>query len=236
MVGWVGPCRRDSDREVRTIVAVVAVTGAFFAVLVGGGRVLGIWDVEPTASSSRQSGQVRHGQDKSKQPDPKPLTLEGKDLRLRTSRAREGYFRVPGVRAYLREYDVLGGRLGGSKVIYLRTMTEVFASAQTASGDQKYLASGKGSRSITRGFLRELFRGSGFSPTNVEARPLNWRGADTAAFQFFFDVPRGRIEGLMLSVSRGRVRGSVTVYGFDQDVDPAAVLVVREKLRARLEA
>ena len=57
--------------------------------------------------------------------DPKPLTLDGKDFPVRTKLAHQGYLSNPGVRIYLREYDVLGGRLAGSRAFYLRTIAAV---------------------------------------------------------------------------------------------------------------
>lgn len=166
--------------------------------------------------------------------DPKSLTLQGKDLPLRTELANQGYWPAPGVRVYLREYDVLGERLAGSKVFYLRTNAQVFKNARAAAQNREYLATTKGSNSVARRFLRAAFRKSGFTPRKVTARPLPWRADDTAAFHFFFRAPKGRIEGVLLSVTRGRVSGSVLVMGLDQDVEPGAVLALREKLRARL--
>ena len=165
---------------------------------------------------------------------PKPLTLRGEDFPVRTKLAHQGSFPGPGVRVYLREYDVLGGRLAGSKVFYVRSIAQVFDNAGFAARDRKYLATAEGANTVAHRFLRAAFGPSGYSPRNVTARPLQWRGADTAGFHFFFRAPKGRVEGVLLSVTHGRLSGSVLVMGFDQDVEPAAVLAMREKLRARL--
>jgi hypothetical protein len=52
--------------------------------------------------------------------------------------------------------------------------------------------------------------------------------------QFFFKAPNGRMEGVLLSVQRGSLRGTVTVIGRARDVEPNDVLTVRKKLRTRL--
>lgn len=166
--------------------------------------------------------------------DPKSLTLQRKDFPLRTALADQGSRSAPGVRVYLREYDVRGERLAGSKIIYLRTVAQVFENARLAARDREYLATTKGANTVARRFLQAAFSKTDFTPRGVTARPLRWRADDTAAFHFFFRTPKGRLEGVLLSVTHGRVSGSVLVIGFDQDVEPAAVLVLREKLRARL--
>jgi hypothetical protein len=168
--------------------------------------------------------------------DPKPLTLTGESFPLRTSLIHEGYIDAGPARAYSREYDVLGGRLGRSKIFYLRTVAQVFNTASASAREQDYLVSRKGSTSITRRFLDAYFRRSQFKPGNVEARPLQAPNATTAAFQFFFDAPKGRIEGVLMSVVRGRVRGTVTVMGFEADVEVADVLAISKQVRARLRS
>lgn len=50
------PLRAGIVDGVRAILAAVAVLGVFFAVLLGGGLLLGVWEAEPAASSARQSG------------------------------------------------------------------------------------------------------------------------------------------------------------------------------------
>jgi hypothetical protein len=166
--------------------------------------------------------------------DPKPLALVAEDFPVRTRLAHHGYLSSPGVRVYLREYDVLGGRLAGSKVFYLRTIASVFDNVRLAARDRRYLATSKGSNSVARRFLRAAFRATDFTPRKVTALPLRWHAADTAGFHFFFRAPNGRIEGVLVSVTHGRVSGSVLVMGLDRDVEPTAVVAAREKLRARL--
>jgi hypothetical protein len=129
---------------------------------------------------------------------------------------------------------VLGGRLAGSKVFYLRTIASVFDNARLAARDRKYLATTKGSNSVARRFLRAAFRATDFTPRNGTALPIRWRAADTAGFHFFFRAPKGRVEGVLVSVTHGRVSGSVLVMGLDRDIEPTAVVAAREKLRARL--
>jgi hypothetical protein len=165
---------------------------------------------------------------------PKPLTLRGEDFPVGTTLAHQGSIPGPGVRVYVREYDVLGGRLAGSKIFYLRSVAQVFDNARFAARDRRYLATAKGADTVARRFLRAAFKTGDFHPRKVTARPLRWPGSDTAAFHFFFRVPKGRVEGVLLSVTHGRLSGSVLVMGFDQDVEPAAVLAMREKLRGRL--
>jgi hypothetical protein len=170
----------------------------------------------------RSAGLLSTGKAQPLRLDPKPLTLEGKDFPVRTRLAHQGSFPSRRVRVYLREYDVLGERLAGSKIFYLRSMAQVFESAGAAARDRKYLATTKGSNSVARRFLRAAFEKSDFAPRKVTAQPLRWHAGDTAAFHFFFRTPNGRVEGVLLSVTHGRVSGSVLVMGFDQDVEPAA--------------
>ena len=167
-------------------------------------------------------------------PDPKPLTLEGDDFPLRTRLGHQGYFPGPGVRVYLREYDVLGGSLAGSKVLYLRTMAQVFASPRAAARNQAYLASAKGAKSVARRFLRAGFRETDFRPHNVTAAPIHSHASDTTAFHFFFTTPKGSLEGVLVSVARGRFSASVLVMGYEREVDAGDVLPARGKLRAAL--
>lgn len=164
-------------------------------------------------------------------PDPKPLTLEGKDVRLSTQIVHQRYVTFSGARIYVREYDVLRGRLKSSKIFYLRTMAQVFPNARVAAGNQEFIASR--SRRVARRFLRAYFRKVHFTPRGISARPLRW-GRDTAGVQFFFKAPKGRIEGIELSVRRGRVVSDVLVMGLDREVETEDLRSLRTKLRARL--
>ena len=84
----------------------------------------------------------------------KPLTLEGRDVRL-TRGSCTSVTSLPGARIYVREYDVLRGRLKSSKLFYLRTMAQVFPNARVAAGNQEFIASR--SRRVARRFLRAYF-------------------------------------------------------------------------------
>ena len=181
-----------------------------------------------TPGSASSKGTTR------KRLDPMSVTLGSKDLPVRTALANQGHFQGPGLRAYLREYDVLKGRLGGSRIFYVRTMAQVFENSRAANRNQKYMSSTSGANSIARRFLRAYFVKTDFKPRGVTARPVRWGGSDTTGMQFFFQAPKGRVEGVLLSVVRGRVTGSVLVMGIDQHVKPAAALALRQKLRARL--
>lgn len=165
-------------------------------------------------------------------PDLESLTFSAKDFRG-ASLAHEGYFNFGDVRAFLREFDV-SGRLGDSRIFYARAMTQVFPNNRAAKADQRFVGSAKGSRSVARGFLREFFKETNQRLAGVEAHPLRWDGRDTVGIQFFFKAPNGRMEGILLSIQRGTLRGTVTVIGRAKDVEPNDVLTVRKKLRARL--
>ncbi|MEX2102720.1 MAG: hypothetical protein WD805_02060 [Gaiellaceae bacterium] len=165
-------------------------------------------------------------------PDLESLTFAAKDFRG-ASLAHEGYLSFGDVRAFLREFDV-AGRLGGSRIFYLRAMTQAFPNRRAARADQQFVGTEKGSRSVTQGFLRELFKKESYRPVGIEAHPLAWEGRDTVGVQFFFKASNGRMEGVLLSVQRGTLRGTVTVIGRASDVEPNDVLTVRKKLRARL--
>jgi hypothetical protein len=170
---------------------------------------------------------------KPKEIDPKPLTLRARDFEGATI-AHEGSRQAHGVRAYLREFDVVGGGVGGSKMYYLRALTQVFPSRRSATIDQRFLATAEGSRKVTAAFLDAWLGGDRDAITNVSATPVAVRGADTSVFRFSFTAPKGRMEGVMLSVQRGRVLGSVTVIGRAAGLDPMDILTARAKLRERL--
>lgn len=165
-------------------------------------------------------------------PDLESLTFSANDFRG-ASLAHEGYMSFGDVRAFLREFDV-AGRLGGSRIFYLRAMTHAFPNRRAAKADQRFVGTAEGSRSVAQGFLRQLFQKESYKPAGVEARPLSWDGRDTVGIHFFFKAPNGRMEGVLLSVQRGSLRGTVTVIGRAKDVEPNDVLTVRKKLRARL--
>jgi hypothetical protein len=165
-------------------------------------------------------------------PDLESLTFAAKDFRG-ASLAHEGYMSFRDVRAFLREFDVAGS-LGGSRIFYLRAMTQAFPDRRSAKADQLFVGTEKGSRSVARGFLRQLFQKESIKPVVLEAHPLRWDGRDTVGIQFFFEAPNGRMEGVLLSIRRGSLRGTVTVIGRAKDVEPNDVLTVRKKLRARL--
>lgn len=165
-------------------------------------------------------------------PDLESLTFSAKDFRG-ASLAHEGYMSFGDVRAYLREFDV-AGNLGGSRIFYLRAMTQAFPDGRSAKADQRFVGTENGSRSVARGFLRQLFLKESFKPVVLEAHPLRWDGRDTVGVQFFFASPNGRMEGVLLSVRKGTLRGTVTVIGRAKDLEPNDVLSVRKKLRARL--
>jgi hypothetical protein len=165
-------------------------------------------------------------------PDLESLTFSAKDFRG-ASLAHEGYLSFGDARAFLREFDV-AGRLGGSRIFYARAMTQVFPDRRSAKADQRFVGTEKGSRSVARRFLQQLFEKESHKPAGIEARPLGWDGRDTVGIQFFFDAPKGRMEGVLLSIQRGSLRGTVTVIGRAKNVEPSDVLTVRKKLRARL--
>jgi hypothetical protein len=167
-------------------------------------------------------------------PDPRPLAIEGREISPGARRVHRAYFRTPVSLAYLREYELPGGRLGGSRILYARTMTQAFKTARHAARDQRYLSSTRGSDAIARRFLRAYFRKTGFRPSEISGRPLAAPDRDTAALRFSFDAPRSPIAGAMVSVRRGRLTGSVMVLALERQLRPEDVLALRERLRARL--
>ncbi len=169
-------------------------------------------------------------------PDPRPLTLEGREIAGRAELTHRRYARTPAALVYWREYELPRARIGDSRIVWLRTMTQSFKSARLARRNQAILASARGSEAITHRLVRGWFRRSDFRPTNVEARPLAPAEPDTSGFHAFFDAPRGRVEAVLLSVRRGRLTASVAVFGLDRELWPADVYALRGRLRARLEA
>lgn len=167
-------------------------------------------------------------------PDPRALTLAGRDV-LRGARLTHGnYYRTPVSFSYIRNYDVRRARLGGSRIIYLRTMASSFKNARRAAREKAFAGSGRASDRMARAFLRAFYRKSDSRATGITARPLAAPDRDSDAFRFSFDAPTGRIAGVMLSVGRGRLRANVIVLGFERELRPEDVLALRGKLLARL--
>jgi hypothetical protein len=166
--------------------------------------------------------------------DPRPLALSADDLpSLRLSPAHEGRISPGRARGFLREFDVEGGTLGGSRPFYLRTLGQSFPDRATALEHMRILRSPTGARSIARKFLAAWLRGAGFRPKGLRAGPLPWRG-DTAGLRFEFTAPNGRMQGAYLNVTRGRAASSVLVIGPADDVHPDDLLLLADTLRDRL--
>jgi hypothetical protein len=169
-------------------------------------------------------------------PDPLPLTLDGKAVVPAARLTHSRYLRTPDFLAFWRRYETPRERLGGSRILWLRTMTQAFKSVRVAERGQEYLTSARGRHAITRRLLRGWFRRTSFRPAKVEFRSLPASGGGTAGFRSSFDTPRGRMAVVVLSVRRGRVAGSVAVLGFDRELRSEDVVTVRPRLRELLDA
>lgn len=166
--------------------------------------------------------------------DLKKLTLTAKSLSLRMSRTHERDLHTPATDSHFGEYESRGERLGSSEIVYLRTMTVACKSARSALRDQQFLASGRGSRSIARRFVRAWFRKTDFTPRRLKARPLPSAHDDVAAIQLYLDAQAGRLEAVMVSVRRGHIRASATVMGLASKVNPRDVVALSDRLRHSL--
>jgi hypothetical protein len=167
--------------------------------------------------------------------DPEPLALLASDFpTLETTVAHEGPLATQRVRLYLREFDVKGGTLGGSKVFYLRTLAQAFGDGAASREHTRFLRSAAGARDVTRGFLRGWLGQDRAAVKEVASRPLAWAGKGLAAFEFTFRAPNGRMKGVYLSVASGRFASSVTVVGRAADVRLADVRAVAPLLETGL--
>jgi hypothetical protein len=164
---------------------------------------------------------------------PRSLVMKRDEFPLRLSLAHQGSFANGGVRGYLREFDVDGGRLGRSSPFYVRAVAQVFPSVEGARKDERYFESRAGRSKIVERYLESFLRGA-FHPSGVESHPLAVRGSDSASFVFTFEVPKGRVLGVMVATRVGSSRGNVTVVGFANDMHPGDAVKLLPRLRARL--
>jgi hypothetical protein len=149
--------------------------------------------------------------------DPRSLIMKRSDFSLYLSLAHEGEFANGPIDGYLQEFDVERGALGGSHPVYVRTVAQIFPSAQAAAEDQRYFSSAQGRNTIVARYLDSFPQGE-FEPRAAEVRTLHVRNADSAGLVFSFDAPKGRIMGVMVASRLGSARGNLTVMGFASEL------------------
>ena len=167
--------------------------------------------------------------------DPRALVMKRSDFGLYLALAHQGFSRNGPVKIYLQEFDVERGTLGSSHPTYLRTVAQVFPSANAAAEDQRYFSSEQGRNNIVARYL-DAFRQGAFEPRGVQVRPLDVKEKDSAGLVFTFRAPKGRILGVMLTSRVGGARGNLTVMGFANEMRPADVVKLLPRLRVRLGA
>ena len=167
--------------------------------------------------------------------DPRALVMKRSDFGLYLALAHQGFSRNGPVKIYLQEFDVERGTLGSSHPTYLRTVAQVFPSANAAAEDQRYFSSEQGRNSIVARYLDAFLQGA-FEPRGVQVRPLDVKEKDSAGLVFTFRAPKGRILGVMLTSRVGGARGNLTVMGFANEMRPADVVKLLPRLRVRLGA
>lgn len=165
--------------------------------------------------------------------DPKPLTLRLADLPPGPTVAGEGYRRHGNVRSFLREFDLAGGRLGSSEVLYLRSMTQILESEDTAAFTLRYAGTAKGSRRLARVFASGVLKAE---LRALAVRPFEVEGADTAAAVATFRAPKMQVAIVLLYVRSGVALGSLTAVGPAGELDPGDVVALAPALRARLRS
>ncbi len=168
--------------------------------------------------------------------DPRPLTLAAADFpTLELRLAYEGRVTPTRARVFLREFNVIGGTLGSTRPVYVRTLAQTFRNEAPAREHDRLLASRAGARRLIRAFLQAGLRGRRPEITALRAEPAAWPGADTAGIRFSFSAPRGELRGVYLSVTRGRRATSVLLVGHADAVRDEDVLLMLDALRERLE-
>jgi hypothetical protein len=167
-------------------------------------------------------------------PDPTPLTLAGVEVASGAKPTHHRYLRLSDSLVHWREFELERGQLGGSRIVWLRTMTQSFRNVRTARRNEALIASARGRDRAAPTLARNLLRQAGARATNFEIEPLPGAAGDTTGYDARFDLPRGRVELVLVKVRRGRLTGSVAVLGLDRDLRPQDVLGVAGTLRARL--
>ena len=162
----------------------------------------------------------------------KALTLASDDLPFGPAVRAQGMQRFGDLRAFIREFEPSEVLLSGSKVLYVRVMTEEYESPRSVEIAVQFAAQSKGMRQ-----LAEIFaRASGLRPKSLEVRQLAPPVPGSAAAEFTFRAGKRRLTGVFLFVGDGRARGSLTVVAPAGKVDAADVLKLAPKLRDRLAA
>jgi hypothetical protein len=186
-------------------------------------------DPVPLPRQARKKDEKQAGASGS--PDPKPLTLRADAFPAGTSVTGEAYKRQGDTRSFLREFDLPGDRLGGSRVLYLRAMTQIVSNSASAANFVEFASTVDGARDLAETFARSALK---IRPKNMLPGPLPVRGARAAALIASFDAPRGRVAVAMVFVHQGRAIGSVTAMGMSNELDPSDVIAFADELRARL--
>ncbi len=166
-------------------------------------------------------------------PDPETRTLTAAGLGLGQARLRhQNHLRRPAMRAYWRDYVLASGRIGRSRPLGVRTLTQVYRRKRAAIRQHRSLGTREGAATIARGYLNGAFAPRGFlgGGVDVEGR----RSGDTTWARFKFDVRRGPAEGVLVTVRRGRMRTGVLVWGMDRRMRAADIVALRGVLRAQL--
>lgn len=213
--------RRDASSEAQRLAATL--DGRILGVVNGGVRD------EPVALPT--TSKPKPGQKPRRSIDPKRLTLKAEDLPAGTSVAGEGYKRHGDVRSYLREFNLPGDQLGGSRVVYLRAMAQVLETREAAKDYFFFADTREGAEELARVFARGVLK---IRPRNMLAGPIPTRRSDTAALIASFEAPRGRVAVAMVLVRSGSAVGSLTALGMGNEVDPSDVAALADEIRARL--
>ena len=163
--------------------------------------------------------------------DPKPFVLTLADLPPGTAATGEGRRQHGDIASFLREFVPPDNQLGGSTVLYLRSMVQVSERRREAAALLRAIESRKVALTLARTFVQGVVESK---VTRLRVLPLEVDGRDTAGAIFRFDLGGEPIETVFFYVWSGRLLGSVTALGPAGKIRPADVLTLVPRVRARL--
>lgn len=162
------------------------------------------------------------------------MTLAVKDFseKLRLTKERLNTSKQDNI-AFVREFDLPGGRLGGSRVLSIRDETQVYADARGVKFFKKLLA-GKQGAEFFRDAIVDEFKDQGVKPRDVKAHPLKLEDRRTLAFALSVTARAKRFDFAFAVVDRKRSLAMLTIFAPAGGIKTAAVEALAARARAKL--
>lgn len=135
-----------------------------------------------------------------------------------------------------REFDVGGVPIGGSRFDSLRSEAEILEDEVPAALALRALASAEGRRLVARTVTRQFRRRQGVELEQMRVRLLPARGRDTVGMALSFRAGGTQFRLAMVVVRAGPALGTLVAVATSAGADPAGVLTLAGKARARLRA